>query len=195
MAGTIYTTIPGASWDGVAGEGGTPLPGAPFNFDRGPAGGGVPSTQQYLPASQPSRCPDWAWRFFQNADLYVDVAKRAGTDVDFVMALSAFESHWNDVHAQELHNLFGVTDAGGPNLNFSSYQASANDWVRRYGTLVSGTETISAFLTKLLGAGYNTINSGYTRAIIGWNDKSGKHHTGVLESIKKRAGDCNVKVH
>ncbi len=44
------------------------------------------------------------------------MAQTANTNVDFLMALSALESGWNGPHSQELHNLFGVTNAGGSNL-------------------------------------------------------------------------------
>lgn len=36
------------------------------------------------------------------------MAKQIGVDVNFIMALSALESHWDDTHARDLGNLFGL---------------------------------------------------------------------------------------
>jgi RHS repeat-associated protein len=133
-------------------------------------------------------CPPWARRFFQNFALYQDMANRAGVSVDYIMALSALESHWDDQHAQDLGNLFGLTNGGGPNLDFrdgetlsvwAGDQASAAYWVQHYGNLVKGASSIGAFWSDL--ANYNTANPNYAKSI-----------TDVYNSVLQREKDCNV---
>ena len=54
--------------------------------------------------------------FFDNMGIYQGMADSLETNVDFLLALSSMESGWLDPHNQSLHNLFGVTKAGGNNL-------------------------------------------------------------------------------
>jgi hypothetical protein len=77
------------------------------------------------------------------------------------MAVSAYESGWLGQHAQDLHNLFGLTNAGGNNLSFSTYQASANYWTQHIGPSVQGTQTFDSFFGGLMGEGYNSKNPAY----------------------------------
>jgi hypothetical protein len=102
------------------------------------------------------------------------------------MALSALESHWDDTHAQDLGNLFGLTNGGGPDLDFrndqtlspqAGYQASANYWVSHYGNMVAGATSIAAFWADL--GNYNTANPNYAQII-----------TGVYNSVVQRRKDC-----
>ena len=88
------------------------------------------------------------------------------------MALSALESHWDDTHAQDFGNLFGLTNGGGPNIDFrngqtvteqAGYQASANYWVNHYGSLVTGASSIDMFWKHL--GNYNTKTPDYATRI------------------------------
>ena len=102
-------------------------------------------------ANAPQKKPDLAClpkmpRFFENLSIYQDMAKNLDTDVDFLMALSSMESGWLDDHNQGLHNLFGVTKAGGNNLSFASYQKAAEYWIEHFGPHVKGTKTMDEFV-------------------------------------------------
>ena len=94
-------------------------------------------------------------RFFGNFSIYQSMATTLNTNVDMIMAVSAYESGWLGQHAQDLHNLFGLTNAGGNNLSFSTYQASANYWTQHIGPSVQGTQTFDSFFGGLMGEGYN----------------------------------------
>jgi len=134
-----------------------------------------------------SDCPSWARRFFKNLDLYKSMSTSIGVDVNFIMALSALESHWDDTHAQDLGNLFGLTNAGRENLDFrngktiseqAGYQASANYWVNHYGDRVAGAASIGEFWSDLKG--YNTKNPKYAKTI-----------SDVYDSVLQRRKDCD----
>jgi hypothetical protein len=77
------------------------------------------------------------------------------------MALSAHESRWLDAHSRQLHNLFGVTLGGGPNLTWGSYQAAADYWIARFGQFVRGARTMEEFIAGLRSARYNTKDPNY----------------------------------
>jgi hypothetical protein len=100
-------------------------------------------------------------RFFANLAIYQDMAKRLDTNADFLMALSSIECGWLDDHNQGLHNLFGVTEAGGNNLSFASYQKAADYWIEHFGDYVQGTKTMDDFVAGIKKSGYNTVNPYY----------------------------------
>nr|WP_294551644.1 glucosaminidase domain-containing protein [uncultured Rhodopila sp.] len=99
--------------------------------------------------------------FFANLALYQDMAKTLETDADFLMSLSSMESGWLNAHNQGLHNLFGVTAAGGNNLSFTTYQKAADFWVEHFGDYVRGAKTMDAFADGLKKAKYNSVNPAY----------------------------------
>ncbi len=118
-----------------------------------------PATQPHH--SQVTHCDDGKKRFFANKSIYEDMARKLNINADFLMTLSSLESGWLDDHNAGLRNLFGVTNAGRNNLNFPSYQASADDWMRRYASFVQGARTMEEFangLKKVPPNGYNTVN-------------------------------------
>jgi hypothetical protein len=84
------------------------------------------------------------------------MAKRLEIDVNFLLALSSFESGWLEAHAQELHNLFGATHGGGPNFVYKICQEAADAWTARFGDGVKGVKTMDEFITALRKMGYNT---------------------------------------
>lgn len=71
--------------------------------------------------------------FVANLAVYQNMANTLNTNADFLMALSSMERGWLDPHNKGLHNLFGVTEAGGNNLSFPTYQAAAGYWVKVFG--------------------------------------------------------------
>jgi hypothetical protein len=99
--------------------------------------------------------------FFENLPIYQNMAAKLQIDADFLLALSSKESGWLEPHNQKLRNLFGVTNAGGPNLAFVSYQKSADFWVKHFGEHVKGARTMDDFAEGLKKAHYNTKNPKY----------------------------------
>jgi hypothetical protein len=103
--------------------------------------------------------------FFANLAVYQNMAKTLNTNADFLMALSSMESGWLDPHNQGLHNLFGVTEAGGNNLSFPTYQAAADYWVKVFGKYVQNTTSMDSFVAGLRAAGYNSVNKNYDQEL------------------------------
>ena len=93
------------------------------------------------------------------------LASDLGTDANYILALSAYESGWLGTHAQGLHNLFGLTNAGGPDINFPSYQASANYWSKIDGPHIDGDASIAAF-SQDIQPYYNTVNAAWTQTLV-----------------------------
>jgi RHS repeat-associated protein len=100
-----------------------------------------------------------------------NLAAQLGIAPEFLLALAAAESGWNDQanghpanrpqHAVDLNNPFGVTHAGGNNIHFSSLDAAFAFWAATYGKFVQGADTLKAFLDGLQNAGYNSANPDY----------------------------------
>ncbi|NJO14519.1 MAG: glucosaminidase domain-containing protein [Thioploca sp.] len=118
--------------------------------------------------------------FFDNLKIYKDIARQLQTNADFLMALSSMESGWLDPHNQVLHNLFGVTKAGGNNLSFASYQACADYWVQHFGSYVKGTTTMDQFVEGLKKSEYNSVNPNYYTHL--------KNQLKTIEKYKKACG-------
>jgi hypothetical protein len=76
-------------------------------------------------------------------------------DVDFLFALSSWESGWLNVENKALNNPFGMTAGGGDNLEFSSIQNACNYWACKFGPSVKGAKTLEAFIQGLKKSGYN----------------------------------------
>jgi hypothetical protein len=90
------------------------------------------------------------------------LAIRLDTDENYLLALVAFEDSWGqDVHNKKLHNIFGITKAGGNNLAFTSYEACVAFWERNYGPKVKGVKTLEDFITAMKAIGYNSVNKRY----------------------------------
>ena len=119
--------------------------------------------------------------FFANLDLYKDVANKLGTKTEFIVTHSSWESGWLGQHAKDLHNLFGLTQGGGRNLTFDTYQKGADMYVKILGDKVKGAETIEDFVKGIQKAGYNTATPGYYDKI-----------KNQLDSVRKHAKDCGV---
>lgn len=94
--------------------------------------------------------------------LVLPMTTRLNVDVNFLLALVAFEDSWGqDVHNKALHNIFGITHAGGNNMAFTSYEACVAFWERTYGDKVRGIQTLEGFITAMKGIGYNSVNKSY----------------------------------
>jgi len=100
-------------------------------------------------------------RFFENIPIFEKMGQELNIDPDFLMALSSHESGWITDENAGLHNLFGLTRAGGMNLKFSSYQECADYWVAHYKSYVQGAATMNAFIKGLRKIPYNTEDPNY----------------------------------
>jgi hypothetical protein len=123
------------------------------------------------------------------------MAKQLVIDAGFIMALSVHESEWNGSHAQELHNLFGLTNAGGNNLSFETYQESADYWIKHYRSAVQGAETIKEFTDALLKIGYNSVDDDWQTKIVGGaltvGKDAGKTTIGTYKSVINALKQCD----
>jgi RHS repeat-associated protein len=100
-----------------------------------------------------------------------ELADELDIDPDFLLALAAKESQWNDhengspgdppQHAVELNNPFGVTQAGGNNLGFASLGDAFAFWNKNFGNKVRGAKNIKDFANDLKRAKYNTRTPKY----------------------------------
>jgi RHS repeat-associated protein len=120
--------------------------------------------------------------FFSHISELRNVARALNVPEDYVVGLASYESGWLDVHNQGLHNLWGLTHAGGNNINFSSYTAGDSYFITRVGPFVAGSRTIGQFEAGLQREGYNSKNPNYWRALA---DR--------INNIKKWEDRCGVK--
>jgi RHS repeat-associated protein len=125
-------------------------------------------------------------------------------DPAFIMALAVQESGWNLKHVYEtnpssggkrLNNLFGLTNAGGDNLAFSSVQASADYWITNWGPYLSNhPSTIQAFVDALTSEPrhmYN-IHRDWKTSIIGGTLSNGKKTIGTYQSVLNTLETCGL---
>ena len=89
------------------------------------------------------------------------MAQELNVKRDFLTGLSSFESAWLDNHNFALHNLWGLTKAGGRNIKFSSFTAGNEYFVKKVGPYIRGVSTIDEFVEGLQREGYNSINPNY----------------------------------
>ena len=111
------------------------------------------------------------------------LAIRLNIDEDLLLALVAFEDAWGqDEHNKKLHNIFGVTNAGGNNLAFTSYEECVAFWERSYGGRVRGIRTLENFIEAMRKIGYNSVNTKYYDTF-----------RAVYKSVLKYKAACAVK--
>ncbi len=90
------------------------------------------------------------------------LAIRLNVDENLLLTLVAFEDAWGqDPHNKVLHNIFGLTKAGGNNLKFASYQDCAAFFERTYGNKLKGIRSLEPFIVAMQGIGYNSVNKKY----------------------------------
>ena len=148
----------------------------------GPIAGAA--TQALAPKNP--KCTPKFQNFFSNLSTFNNLASRLNTKSLFLMAQSSLETGWLGPHAQALHNLFGTTHAGGNDLSYSSYQASANAYYSSYSPYVSNTQTMGQFTNGLQSIppnGYNVADPQYYQKL---NDQQ--------QSVLQHASDCGVSV-
>jgi RHS repeat-associated protein len=100
-------------------------------------------------------------RFFQQLPGLLGVAKQLDVPANFIVGLASYESGWLDDHNAALNNLWGLTNAGGPNQGFSSVQAGNSYFVQLISPFIQGDQTLSDFFAGLKAEGYNSANPDY----------------------------------
>jgi len=124
-----------------------------------------PAAAAAKPGGAKPKCPDNIRNFFNVViPIATGLAQKWDSSVNDILALSAYESGWLGPHAQELHNLFGLTHAGGNNLTFRTYQESADLWSKNDGVYVKGITDIKAFAAALQPH-YNTVNPNWKKTV------------------------------
>jgi RHS repeat-associated protein len=119
------------------------------------------------PGGLKRRC-DWFEPLVKWLDQAVqDLAAQLNVNADYLLALAAGESGWNDAdngnpgnppqHAVDLNNPFGMTHGGGRNIEYESLGQATQAWGEAYGEKVSGAKSFEDFLDALKG--YNTVNA------------------------------------
>jgi hypothetical protein len=167
------------SWANSMAPGSVSLNGSPYYPDGGGDGGSGGSTDDDSPPvgtpilwkrpTKPTKpkCPQNIQNFFNiMIPIAAKLADSLNTSTNDILALSALESGWLDPHNQALHNPFGLTHAGGNNINFSSgYQGAANYWSKNDGSYINGVTDISQFASDLQPH-YNTVNPLWASTVV-----------------------------
>jgi hypothetical protein len=104
------------------------------------------------------------------------MAKNLNIDPNFLFSLSAFESGWFNLHNQELNNPFGLTQAEGNNIKFSSISSAASYWENQYGQSVQGAKDMKSFIAAIRKDGYNSINPIYDKRLLATYKNMDQHY-------------------
>jgi RHS repeat-associated protein len=115
----------------------------------------------------PSNVKEYLKTFYSQL---TDVSARTTINIDLLVTLSSHESGWGGEHARELHNIWGLTHGGGANINFSSYQAGNDYWVKTWGRRCQGSQNIFVFVGLLLTPPAYNSNPGYEDKIVNQYD-------------------------
>lgn len=146
-----------------SGNGYCPLPGqGPREGPQQPPPPPPPPTKPPQPPT--SRCNDKnnnRSRFFQQVPGIVDMAKQLNIPNNYLVGLASYESGWLDDHDFKLNNLWGLTQAGGNNIQFSSFKAGNDYFARRVGPYIQGSAGVPDFFAGLKKEGYNSANPNY----------------------------------
>ena len=97
-------------------------------------------------------------KFFSKPNLarFQAIANQLNTNVDFVINHAANESRYGEQHSIDLHNQFGITQAGGNNIRFDSYEQGADFYVKLLkNTKANGAKTFDDYIEGLKQAKYN----------------------------------------
>jgi RHS repeat-associated protein len=126
-----------------------------------PPGGGASPTPN--PASPD--CPPNISNFLSTmVPLANQLANRWQSSANDILALSAYESGWLGAHAQSLQNPYGLTQAGGNDLSFNSYQDATNFWSKNDGHYIKDITDISKFAAAIQPH-YNAINPAWASTL------------------------------
>jgi RHS repeat-associated protein len=144
-----------------------------------PVAGPTPSP---LPDPAPApQCPPYIKNFLVTMIPYANqLASTWSTNANDILALSALESGWLGQHAQALKNPYGLTNAGGNDLTFSTYRAATNFWSSNDGGYIQGITNITTFATTIQPY-YNTANPAWASTIVA-----------VYNSVLKRRAICGL---
>jgi hypothetical protein len=120
-------------------------------FVGGAIGAEVAAANNTTPTPQApkKKCPPKYANFFKQAPIFNNLAKQLNTKALFLMAQSSWETAYLGPHAQALNMMFGMTHAGGNDISYSSFQASANSYYKAYSPYVSNTSTMDQFTAGL----------------------------------------------
>jgi RHS repeat-associated protein len=125
-------------------------------------GGPAPDPE---PAPAPPKCPDNIRNFFDTlTPIASSLADQWSSSTNAILALSAYESGWLGQHAQDLHNPFGLTKAGGNDLQFSSYDAAGDFWSKNDGKYIQGITEINQF-ADAIQPHYNSVNPSWKKTL------------------------------
>ena len=114
------------------------------------------------PKKPEQKSVDFAHFFATFDPMIAPMAQRLDMDRDLLLAIIAHEDTWGtDEHNDKLHNIFGVTNAGGPNLGYSSYQEACDYWSRKFGYRMKGVYNVDVFIEKMKEAKYNSRDPNY----------------------------------
>ena len=104
-------------------------------------------------------------RFFEQLPGIYAMADRLKVPRDYLVGLASYESGWYDDHNYGLRNLWGLTQAGGNNIQFSGSdgdpQASTDYFEKRVGPHIQGADTVAKFFAGMKAEGYNSANPDY----------------------------------
>jgi hypothetical protein len=109
-------------------------------------------------STQPASNPAYIDRFFDRfVPLVRPMARKLNIDENYLLALIVGEHGWapDPGHNDLFHNLFGVTDAGGPNLHWQSDQQACDYWIENYGSYVKNSTSFGQFADILISHKYN----------------------------------------
>lgn len=124
-------------------DGFTPMPGPGCSVTGGDYG--PPTTQP----TQSQQCPAYIYNFLTTMIPYANqLASSWSTNANFILALSAYESGWLGAHSQALQNPYGLTNAGGNDLSFNSYQQATNYWSGNDDSYIQNTTSINTEYNK-----------------------------------------------
>ena len=121
-------------------------------------------------------------RFFTHLPELRNIAQALNVPEDYIVGLSSYESGWLDNHNAGLNNLWGLTKAGGNNINFSSFAAGNSYFSGHVGPYIQGSTSIAAFEQGLQNEGYNSVNPNYWSTL-----------TGRINSIRGWEARCGVQ--
>jgi hypothetical protein len=120
--------------------------------------------------------------FFSHISELRNVAQALNVPENYIVGLSSYESGWLDAHNVGLNNLWGLTQAGGNNIHFSSFAAGNAYFVSQVGPYIRNANTLAAFDQGLMNEAYNSVNPNYWSAL-----------NGRINSIPKWEGRCGVQ--
>ncbi len=104
------------------------------------------------------------------------LAGQLGAPSSYLLGLSAFENGYLDPHNTALNNPFGLTQAGGNNISFTSLSSAISYFNSLYGNQIAGATSPQDFAQRLEGVlngapvpgwhTYNTVNANWENSLV-----------------------------